>query len=540
MAISDHINFIDDSVLSSAPAEEPARQLYFIRCLQALFSSGTAVSRTPTAAIITFGCQMNARDSEKLDGILRELGFDITGNELDADLVLFNTCTVRENANEHLYGRLGRLKNAKKEQPERIIGVCGCMMQEADEVEKLRVRYPYVDLIFGTHNLYKFPELLFLLQRKRAGFIDRLEEASAGNVILTDSTADADRYEKLLRYGSGTAVCKEKTISSKNAKDLVKLSRRPLISVWKDSSDIVEDLPQHRKYPFKQGINIMFGCNNFCSYCIVPYVRGREKSRTPEEILREIRSAASDGVKEIMLLGQNVNSYHGSIRFPELLKRVDALADETGIERIRFMTSHPKDLSDRVIEAMAQGRHLCEHIHLPVQHGSSKILKAMNRVYTAEAYKDLVKRIRAALPEVSLTTDLIVGFPGETDEDFEELLAFLKEIRYDAAYTFIYSKRSGTPAAEMEDQVPEDVKKARLQRLMEVQNEISLEINQSMLGKTLEVMVEGPSKNDENVWMGHTRSNKIVLFPHGQEKEGDFVQVKITSPQTWVLKGEVC
>jgi tRNA-2-methylthio-N6-dimethylallyladenosine synthase len=284
----------------------------------------------------------------------------------------------------------------------------------------------------------------------------------------------------------------------------------------------------------------MYGCNNFCTYCIVPYVRGRERSRLPEDIVREVEQAVKAGYKEVTLLGQNVNSYgkdHKQADFAELLAMVDKVE---GIERVRFMTSHPKDLSDKVIETMAQGKHLCEHIHLPVQHGSSKILKAMNRVYTAEAYKDLVKRIRAAIPEVSLTTDLIVGFPGETEEDFEELLAFLKEIRYDAAYTFIYSKRSGTPAAEMAEQVPEDVKKARLQKLMEVQNEISLEINKSLQGKTMEVMVEGPSKNDETVWMGHTRSNKIVLFPHGQEKEGDFVQVKITSPQTWVLKGEVC
>ena len=513
MAISDHINFIDDSVLSSAPAEEPARQLYFIRCLQALFSSGTAVSRTPTAAIITFGCQMNARDSEKLDGILRELGFDITGNELDADLVLFNTCTVRENANEHLYGRLGRLKNAKKEQPERIIGVCGCMMQEADEVEKLRVRYPYVDLIFGTHNLYKFPELLFLLQRKRAGFIDRLEEASAGNVILTDSTADADRYEKLLRYGSGTAVCKEKTISSKNAKDLVKLSRRPLISVWKDSSDIVEDLPQHRKYPFKQGINIMFGCNNFCSYCIVPYVRGREKSRTPEEILREIRSAASDGVKEIMLLGQNVNSYHGSIRFPELLKRVDALADETGIERIRFMTSHPKDLSDELIDVMAESGHVCHQFHLPLQSGSSYILERMNRHYDKARFLDRAARLKEAIPDISISTDIIVGFPGETEEDFLETLDVVRQIRFDAAFTFIYSKREGTPAASYEDQVDPDVIKERFDRLLALQNRITAENLEKLKGEVLPVLFEEVSDYDPLMISGKLENSTTVHVP---------------------------
>ena len=432
--------------------------------------------------LIVYGCQGNVSDGERMAGQLKAIGYERTEDMEQADLILINTCCVRETAEDKVYGKIGEIKALKRKKPELIFGIAGCMAQK--EGEALIKRAPHIDFVLGTSKVHSLSQTVRRIEAERQHVVD---------VNLTETELPDESEAPVLRDGK--------------------------LSAW---------------------VPIMYGCNNFCTYCIVPYVRGRERSRLPEDIVKEVEQAARAGYKEVTLLGQNVNSYgkdHKQADFAELLAMVDKVE---GIERVRFMTSHPKDLSDRVIEAMAQGRHLCEHIHLPVQHGSSKILKAMNRVYTAEAYKDLVKRIRAALPEVSLTTDLIVGFPGETDEDFEELLAFLKEIRYDAAYTFIYSKRSGTPAAEMEDQVPEDVKKARLQRLMEVQNEISLEINQSMLGKTLEVMVEGPSKNDENVWMGHTRSNKIVLFPHGQEKEGDFVQVKITSPQTWVLKGEVC
>ena len=432
--------------------------------------------------LIVYGCQGNVSDGERMAGQLKAIGYERTEEMEQADLILINTCCVRETAEDKVYGKIGEIKALKRRKPELIFGIAGCMAQK--EGESLIKRAPHIDFVLGTSKVHSLSQTVRRIEAERQHVVD---------VNLTETELPDESEAPVLRDGK--------------------------LSAW---------------------VPIMYGCNNFCTYCIVPYVRGRERSRLPEDIVKEVEQAARAGYKEVTLLGQNVNSYgkdHKQADFAELLAMVDKVE---GIERVRFMTSHPKDLSDRVIEAMAQGRHLCEHIHLPVQHGSNKILKAMNRVYTAEAYKDLVKRIRTAMPEVSLTTDLIVGFPGETDEDFEELLAFLKEIRYDAAYTFIYSKRSGTPAAEMEDQVPEDVKKARLQRLMEVQNEISLEINQSMLGKTLEVMVEGPSKNDENVWMGHTRSNKIVLFPHGQEKEGDFVQVKITSPQTWVLKGEVC
>lgn len=432
--------------------------------------------------LIVYGCQGNVSDGERMAGQLKAIGYERTEEMEQADLILINTCCVRETAEDKVYGKIGEIKALKRRKPELIFGIAGCMAQK--EGEALIKRAPHIDFVLGTSKVHSLSQTVRRIEAERQHVVD---------VNLTETELPDESEAPVLRDGK--------------------------LSAW---------------------VPIMYGCNNFCTYCIVPYVRGRERSRLPEDIVKEVEQAARAGYKEVTLLGQNVNSYgkdHKQADFAELLAMVDKVE---GIERVRFMTSHPKDLSDRVIEAMAQGRHLCEHIHLPVQHGSSKILKAMNRVYTAEAYKDLVKRIRVALPEVSLTTDLIVGFPGETEEDFEELLSFLKEIRYDAAYTFIYSKRSGTPAAEMENQVPEDVKKARLQRLMEVQNEISLEINQALLGKTLEVMVEGPSKNDENVWMGHTRSNKIVLFPHGQEKAGDFVQVKITSPQTWVLKGEVC
>ena len=432
--------------------------------------------------LIVYGCQGNVSDGERMAGQLKAIGYDRTEDMEQADLILINTCCVRETAEDKVYGKIGEIKALKRRKPDLIFGIAGCMAQK--EGEALIKRAPHIDFVLGTSKVHSLSQTVRRIEAERGHVVD---------VNLTETELPDESEAPVLRDGK--------------------------LSAW---------------------VPIMYGCNNFCTYCIVPYVRGRERSRLPEDILREVEQAVKAGYKEVTLLGQNVNSYgkdHKQADFAELLAMVDKVE---GIERVRFMTSHPKDLSDKVIETMAQGKHLCEHIHLPVQHGSSKILKAMNRVYTAEAYKDLVKRIRTAMPEVSLTTDLIVGFPGETEEDFEELLTFLKEIRYDAAYTFIYSKRSGTPAAEMAEQVPEDVKKARLQKLMEVQNEISLEINKSLQGKTMEVMVEGPSKNDETVWMGHTRSNKIVLFPHGEEKEGDFVQVKITSPQTWVLKGEVC
>ena len=513
---NDLIRFLGNDVLSAAPEKEPERQHYFIAQLKALGNPGASDAQDQshdadmkplTAAVVTFGCQMNARDSEKLTGILEEARYEMTDDEENADFVIFNTCTVRENANEHLYGRLGRLKNMKKSHPERIIAVCGCMMQESDEVAKLRQKYAYVDLIFGTHNLYKFPELLFMLHRKRLGMVDSLEAVHAGNAVLTDSSADHERYEKLLRYGGNAGT----------QKDLEKLYRKPVVSVWQDSGDIVEDLPQQRKFPFKQGINIMFGCNNFCSYCIVPYVRGREKSRTPGEILEEIRRAAGEGVKEIMLLGQNVNSYRGIsseesvfMSFPELLQKVDDLAEETGIERIRFMTSHPKDLSDELIEVMAKSKHVCHQFHLPLQSGSSRILKRMNRHYDKERFLDRAAHLREAMPDIVITTDIIVGFPGESEEDFLETLDVVEKVRFDAAFTFIYSKREGTPAASFDDQVDEADVKDRFDRLLELQNRIAAESLERFRGETLPVLFEDVSEYDPMMITGKLENGTTV------------------------------
>lgn len=430
------------------------------------------------AEIIVYGCQMNISDAERMEGQLRTIGYERTDAMDEADLILLNTCCVRETAEDKVYGKIGEIKHLKSQNPELILGITGCMAQK--ESDKLIKRAPHIDFVLGTNKVHELTQVVQEIQRERGHIVD----TQLGETELPDDVP-------VMRGGD--------------------------LSAW---------------------VPIMYGCNNFCTYCIVPYVRGRERSRLPEDVVKEVEQAVAQGYKEVTLLGQNVNSYgkdHQQADFADLLKMVDAVP---GIRRVRFMTSHPKDLSDKVIAAIRDGEHLCEHIHLPVQYGSNRILKAMNRVYTIESYRDLVRRIHEALPEAALTTDLIVGFPGETDDDFQELLAFLKEIRYDSAYTFIYSKRSGTPAATMENQVDELVKKERLNQLMAVQNTISLEINQALQGKVLEVMVEGPSKHDAAVWNGRTRTNKIVLFPHGEEQAGDFIQVKITQPQTWVLKGE--
>ena len=429
--------------------------------------------------MLTYGCQMNVSDAERMKGQLGTIGYEETEKAEDADLIIINTCCVRESAEDRVYGKIGEIKHLKRLNPELIFGIAGCMAQK--EGERLIKRAPHIDFVLGTNKVHELLSTVEHILAKREHVVD---------VMLRDAGLPED----------------------------VPVARESGVSAW---------------------IPIMYGCNNFCTYCIVPYVRGREHSRLPEAVVAEVEEAVKQGYSEATLLGQNVNSYgkdHKKSNFAELLRRVDRVS---GIRRVRFMTSHPKDLSDDVIAAIRDGEHLCEHIHLPVQYGSNRILKAMNRVYTVEAYRALVGRIREAIPEVSLTTDLIVGFPGETEEDFLEALDFLKEMRFDAAYTFIYSKRSGTPAATMENQVDDELKKARLQRLMDVQNVISLEINESLEGKCLEVLVEGPSKTDESVYMGRTRTNKPVLFSHGDEKPGDFVKVRITQPQTWVLKGTV-
>ena len=442
---------------------------------------GNGILQKKRAFIGVYGCQMNISDAERMEGQLATLGYERTEDIARADLILLNTCCVRETAEDKVYGKIGEIKHIKRANPALIFGITGCMAQK--EGEALIRRAPHIDFVLGTNKVHELKAT-----------VRRLESARRG----------------------------------------------PVVDVLLGDAPLPENVPIERTGRLSAWVPIMYGCNNFCTYCIVPYVRGREHSRRPEDVVREVEEAAAQGFKEITLLGQNVNSYgkdHKLASFAELLLMVDAVK---GVERVRYMTSHPKDLSDAVIDAVRQGRHICPHFHLPVQHGSDRILRAMNRVYRKDAYRSLVERIRAAVPDASLTTDLIVGFPGETEEDFEELLDFLREIRYDAAYTFLYSKRSGTPAATMEEQVEDSVKKERLHRLMEVQNEISLEKNAALKGTVQEVLAEGPSRTDEDVWTGRTGTNKIVLWrKKSQETEGDIVRVRITQPQTWVLKGEL-
>lgn len=438
-------------------------------------------SNTKYLKMLTYGCQMNFSDAERMEGELSKLGYVSTEDMAKADLIMINTCCVRETAEDKVYGKIGEIKALKRENPDLILGITGCMAQK--EGERLIKRAPHIDFVLGTNKIHEV-----------VATVKKLEESQVKHVVDTEI----------------------------------------------NEAEMPEDISIHRKTPLSAWVPIMYGCNNFCTYCIVPYVRGRERSRLPEEIIDEVREAVKQGYREVTLLGQNVNSYgkdHQKATFAELLSMVDRV---DGIERIRYMTSHPKDLSDDVIDVIKNSQHICNHFHLPVQYGSNKILKAMNRVYTVESYKDLVRKIRTAVPDASITTDLIVGFPGETEEDFQELLQFLEDIRYDQAYTFIYSKRSGTPAAEMKNQVNDDVKHERLNRLMELQNKISLEKNVALKDRTVQVMVEGPSANDDKVWSGRTTTNKLVLWPYqGSEQPGDFVNVRICQPQTWVLKGEL-
>ena len=464
-------NIIDAMDLSQeAPVEEPQRQYWFMKkARQLVKEQSEKLGRPLTANITTFGCQMNARDSEKLVGILERIGYVEVPDE-NADFVIYNTCTVRENANLRVYGRLGYLHSLKKKNPHMMIGLCGCMMQEPQVVEKLKKSYSFVNLIFGTHNIYKFAELV---------------------------------------------------VSSL-------LSDRMIIDIWKDTDKIVEDLPVERKYPFKSGVNIMFGCNTFCSYCIVPYVRGRERSRNPKDIVREIERLVKDGVVEVMLLGQNVNSYGKNLdepmTFAQLLTEIEKIE---GLERIRFMTSHPKDLSDELIEVMKNSKKICKHLHLPLQSGSSDILQKMNRRYDKEKYLNLVEKIRTAIPDISLTTDIIVGFPGETEEDFLETVDVVKKVRYDSAFTFIYSKRTGTPAAVMENQVPEDVVKDRFNRLLETVQTIGREMSARDTGKVMEVLVEEQNSQDKHLMTGRLSNNLLVHFEGDTSLIGQLCQVRL-------------
>lgn len=465
-----------------APAEEPKRQYYFLKKAKEIIREESGkLGRPLTACTTTFGCQMNARDSEKLSGILREVGYVETDSE-DADFVIYNTCTVRENANLKVYGRLGVLHGYKKKNPHMKIALCGCMMQESTVVEKIQKSYRFVDLIFGTHNIFKFAELLV-------------------------TTLESDRM---------------------------------VIDIWKDTDQIVEDLPVERKYPFKSGVNIMFGCNNFCSYCIVPYVRGRERSREPGDIIREIEGLVADGVVEVMLLGQNVNSYgknlSAPLTFAELLRQVEQIE---GLERIRFMTSHPKDLSDELIEVMAQSKKICRHLHLPLQSGSTRLLKIMNRKYTKEQYLALAEKIRTAIPDIAISTDIIVGFPGETEEDFQETLDVVRRVRYDSAFTFIYSKRTGTPAAVMENQVPEDVVKDRFDRLLKEVQDISKEMAERFTGSTQTVLAEEPNAQMNGYLTGRLSNNHVVHFPGDVSLVGSLVDVHLDECRGFYYMGTI-
>lgn len=469
-------------ITGEAPEQEPQRQYYFMaKCKELVQKKSKQLGRPLTMCTHTFGCQMNAKDSEKIEGILEEIGYTAIHTE-EADFVIYNTCTVRENANLKVYGRLGYLKKLKEKKPHMQIALCGCMMQEAVVVEKIKKSYKFVDIIFGTHNIFKLAELLY------------------------------------------TSLVSEDMI----------------IDIWKDTTQIVEDLPSDRKYSFKAGVNIMYGCNNFCSYCIVPYVRGRERSRNPKDIIKEVQQLAEDGVVEIMLLGQNVNSYGKTLEkpmtFAQLLKEVEKVE---GIQRIRFMTSHPKDLSDELIAVMKESKKICTHLHLPVQSGSSRILKIMNRKYTKEQYLDLVNKIKTAMPEISLTTDIIVGFPGETEEDFQETLDVVKRVRYDSAYTFIYSKRTGTPAAVMEGQVEEAIVKDRFDRLLKEVQIIATEQAGKDIGKVKEVLVENVNEQDDNLLTGRLSNNLLVHFSGDQSIIGTIVRVRLKESKGFYYFGEI-
>ena len=457
-------------IIEQAPVEDASRQDYFINIAkEEVARRENEAGRKLTCCVNTFGCQMNARDSEKILGVLEMAGYEESQDE-HADFVIYNTCTVRENANNRVYGRLGYLSTLKKKNKDMVIALCGCMMQEEQVRDKIKKSYPYVNLVFGTHNIYKFAELLV-------------------QALFSD-------YQ--------------------------------VMEVLDDSKKIVEELPIVRKYAYKSGVNIMFGCDNFCSYCIVPYVRGREKSREPQDIIAEVKKLAADGVIEIMLLGQNVNSYgkglENPISFAELLREVEKI---DGIERIRFMTSHPKDLSDELIEVMASSKKICRHLHLPVQSGSTEILRVMNRRYTREHYLDLVRKIREKMPDVALTTDIIVGFPGETEQDFEDTLTLVKEVEYDSAFTFIYSKRTGTPAAKMENQIPEDVVKNRFDRLLKEVQRISEKKAMEYTGKVVDVLVEEKNAQDDSFVTGRMSNNSVVHFKASTDTIGTIVNVHL-------------
>ncbi|WP_145408798.1 tRNA (N6-isopentenyl adenosine(37)-C2)-methylthiotransferase MiaB [Paenibacillus xylanexedens] len=431
--------------------------------------------------VYTYGCQMNEHDSETIKGLLESMGYQSTEDRKEADIILLNTCAIRENAEDKVFGELGHLKTLKLERPGLLLGVCGCMSQEEGVVNRIMQKHGFVDMIFGTHNVHRLPHLI--------------QEAL--------------------------------------------FSKEMVVEVWSKEGDIIENLPKKRE-GMRGWVNIMYGCDKFCTYCIVPFTRGKERSRRPEDVIAEVRELARQGFKEITLLGQNVNAYGKD--FTDLKYSFGDLMDDIrkiDIPRVRFTTSHPRDFDDRLIEVLAKGGNLVEHIHLPVQSGSTEVLKRMSRKYNREHYLQLANKIKTAIPDVVLTTDIIVGFPGETDEQFEDTLSLVQEVGYDFAYTFIYSPREGTPAAVMEDNVPMEVKKERLKRLNETINEYSQSSNEKQRGKVVEVLVEGESKRNSNVLAGRTRSNKLVHFEGSKDLIGTFVQVEITDPMTFYIRGNL-
>ncbi|RIX51749.1 tRNA (N6-isopentenyl adenosine(37)-C2)-methylthiotransferase MiaB [Paenibacillus nanensis] len=430
--------------------------------------------------IQTYGCQMNEHDTEVMKGMFEEMGYTATENRKEADVILLNTCAIRENAEDKVFGELGHLKVLKTEKPDLLLGVCGCMSQEESVVGRIMQKHAFVDMIFGTHNIHRLPQLL-----QNAYF-----------------------------------------------------SKEMVVEVWSKEGDIIENMPKKRE-GMRAWVNIMYGCDKFCTYCIVPYTRGKERSRRPEDVIAEVRELARQGYKEVTLLGQNVNAYGKDFedieyRFGDLMNDMSKI----DIPRIRFTTSHPRDFDDHLIEVLSKRGNLVEHIHLPVQSGSTEVLKRMSRKYTRETFLDLVARIKKAIPDVVLTSDIIVGFPGETDEQFEETLTLVKEVGFHSAFTFIYSPREGTPAAGMEDNVPMETKKRRLQRLNNLLAEIGREKNDEMLGQVVEVLIEGESKNNANVLSGRTRTNKLVHMQGPKEWIGQFIQARVTETQTWYIKAE--
>lgn len=430
----------------------------------------------------TFGCQMNERDSEILFGFLTQMGYEKTDSEAEADLILLNTCCIREKAESKVLSHLGELKKLKKKKPDMIIGVCGCMMQQKGMADLVRSSAPHVDLIFGTHNLHHLPEYIY-----------RLYQGKGRQIVVLD---------------------KEEAVQ--------------------------EGLPTYREDPYRALVNITYGCNNFCTYCIVPYVRGRERSRKQADIVQEVKQLVADGVVEVTLLGQNVNSYgldlQDETNFAGLLRELNEIE---GLRRIRYMTSHPKDLTEELVKTIAECSKVVDHFHLPVQSGSSRILNLMNRRYTKEDYLHRVELIRKYMPNACITTDIIVGFPGETEADFLETIDLVQQVKFDSAFTFIYSKRTGTPAAIMEDPTPLEEKKERLQRLNDVLSDIGRTINDKLQDTNVEVLVEGPSKTNPDMLTGRTTSNKTVIFAGEPALVGQMVQVHIDEAQTWVLKGSL-